>query len=211
MIARCPDDTSEAAHRILRRFIERNAIPGLSIAIVDREGPVFSAGFGYRDLATEAPATPETTYLWFSLTKIVTATAALRLVDDGRLDLDAPVADYVPRVGDRNPTATVRQLLNHTAGFANPVPIRWVRPAHTEAPPGDELLDRLIRDMVGRVATLEVRRTIRTSDTSYSVPSSRPLPANHSRPTCATPSCGPSRSTEPTSPTPTLSRPPPDT
>ena len=112
---------------------------------MDRDGPVFSAGFGYRDLATHAPATPQTTYLWFSLTKIVTATAALRLVDDGRLNLDTPVADYVPRVGDYNSTATVGQLLDHTAGFANPVPIRWVRPAHAEAPLGDELLDRLIR------------------------------------------------------------------
>ena len=139
-----PDGASETAHRILVAFIQRNSIPGLSIAIVDRDGPVFSAGYGARDLARGAPATPATTYLWFSLTKIVTASAAVRLADDGLLDLDAPVATYVPRVGDRNPTTTVRQLLDHTARFANPMPIRWVRPALDEPTAPHEFLDRLL-------------------------------------------------------------------
>ena len=137
-----PEVASEAAHRIVEDFTRRSRIPGLSIAIVDRHGPLFTAGYGHRDLATGDPATPETTYLWFSLTKIVTATAALRLADDGALDLDAPISEALPQVP--RSSATVRQLLNHTAGFANPAPIRWVRPATAPARPPEDLLDRLL-------------------------------------------------------------------
>src|SRR4051794_14151530 len=91
-----PRGAPDAANRIIESFVARNDIPGLSIAVVDRDGPVFSAGRGRRDLTSAAPATPATSYLWFSLTKVVTATAALRLVDDGELDLDARVAEYLP-------------------------------------------------------------------------------------------------------------------
>ncbi|HET6664234.1 MAG TPA: serine hydrolase domain-containing protein [Acidimicrobiales bacterium] len=139
-----PDGAPDAAHRIVEDFVRRRSIPGLSIVIVDRQGPLFTAGYGHRDLATGDPATPETTYLWFSLTKIVTASAALRLADDGALDLDAPITDFLPRAGRRDSTAKVRHLLNHTAGFGNPLPIRWVRPAHAPAVPSEDLLARLL-------------------------------------------------------------------
>ncbi len=50
---------------------------------------VWAKGFGVADLATGSPATPRTSYLWFSMTKIVTATAVMRLAEGGKLDLDA--------------------------------------------------------------------------------------------------------------------------
>jgi CubicO group peptidase (beta-lactamase class C family) len=64
------------------------------------------------------------------MTKIATATTALRLADEGRLDLDAPVHDLVPSFrARRGPQPRIRQLLDHTAGAANPLPLRWVLPA----------------------------------------------------------------------------------
>jgi CubicO group peptidase (beta-lactamase class C family) len=75
--------------------------------------------------------------MWFSMTKLVTATAVLQLVDRGQLDLDSPVRDLVaefPKRGGGSRT-TVRHLLSHSAGLANPIPIGWVRPA--EAPAED--------------------------------------------------------------------------
>lgn len=79
---------------------------------------------------------PDTAYLWFSMTKIVTATAAVRLAETGALELDDPVTDYVPELprSNRGLPVTVRHLLNHTAGLANPIPVGWVHPA-SEAPP----------------------------------------------------------------------------
>ena len=121
---------------VARRELARARVPGLSLVVVRRRGPVFAAGFGTADLATGAPATARTGYLWFSMSKIATATAAMVLADDGRLDLDAPVSEYLPEPPLGTPAARprVRQLLSHTAGVGNPPPLRWVRPAGA-APP----------------------------------------------------------------------------
>jgi CubicO group peptidase (beta-lactamase class C family) len=120
-------------------------VPGLSLAVVDRDRLLLSAGFGAADLASTTPATPSTAYLWFSMSKLVTATAALRLAEDGRLDMDAPVGEYVDYLrapGPRQPT--VRQLLNHTSGLANPLPIRWAHLADATPPDPGALLRRLM-------------------------------------------------------------------
>ncbi|MUN64811.1 serine hydrolase [Kocuria sediminis] len=116
-------------------------IPGLSLVVVDAQRSLYAGGFGTADLSTGAPATPSTAFLWFSMSKIVTATAVMTLVEDGRLELDAPAADYVDYL--RAPAAaqpTVRQLLTHTAGWSNPLPLRWVHPAGQEPPAVEDLL-----------------------------------------------------------------------
>ena len=66
------------------------------------------------------------------------------LADEGRLGLDDPAADHVPGLRGRRPGPTVRQLLNHTAGFSNPLPIRWVRADAAHDSPTDDLLERLL-------------------------------------------------------------------
>lgn len=119
-------------------------VPGLSLAVVNADRQVLAGGFGTADLAHATPATPSSVYLWFSMSKIVTATAALRLADEGRLDLDSPIGEYVDYLhapGKHQPT--VRQLLNHTSGLANPMPIRWVHTADSAAPDPEALLQRL--------------------------------------------------------------------
>ena len=121
-------------------------IPGLSLVVVDSQRSLYAGGFGTADLATGAPATPATVYLWFSMTKIVTATAAMTLVEDGRLELDAPVADYVDCLrAPRASQPTVGQLLTHTAGLSNPLPLRWVHPAEQEPPAAEDLLRSVMR------------------------------------------------------------------
>lgn len=120
-------------------------IPGLSMAVVARDRLLFASGFGFADLATAAPASSTSAYSWFSMSKLVTATAALRLVDEGRLDLNAPVGDYLAygtAPGPRQPT--VRDLLTHTAGLFNPLPIRWAHHVDAPAPDPEVLLRRLL-------------------------------------------------------------------
>ena len=121
-------------------------IPGLSMAVVTPDRSVFAGGLGAADLAIRALASGRTPYLWFSMTKIVTATAALQLSDQGHLDLDAPVGEYVDYLkapGRDQPSVT--QLLNHTAGLANPLPISWAHPADAEPPDPEEFLHQLGR------------------------------------------------------------------
>lgn len=116
-------------------LIQKGRIPSLSVAVTRHDGLIYSHSFGYANLQEQKLATPETSYLWFSMSKIVTATAILRLVDEGHLDLDAPISEYITSYKSKNSGEQPRvgQLLNHTAGVANPVPVRWVRPANNSA------------------------------------------------------------------------------
>jgi CubicO group peptidase (beta-lactamase class C family) len=129
----------------IRTMMRASNIPGSSLAVVNREGVLLSGGFGLADRVAHKPATASTAYLWFSMTKIVTATAALRLADEDRLDLSAPIdayVDYLRAPGDTQPS--VRQLLAHTAGLGNPLPLRWVHPMGVAAPDPETLLRRLM-------------------------------------------------------------------
>src|SRR5919107_2334194 len=127
-------------------LIESDTLPALSVSVVKGDRLVWSKGFGLADLATASPASPRTSYLWFSMTKIVTATAVVRLAEDGKLDFDAPADEYFPgfKVVSQPTPVTVRHLLNHSSGLANPLPIRWVRPASAPAPDRQAFVERLL-------------------------------------------------------------------
>jgi CubicO group peptidase (beta-lactamase class C family) len=132
----------------LRRLMA-SRVPGLSVAVVRADGVRWRYGLGLADLATRASATPETIYLWFSMTKIVTATAVMQLADGGRLSLDDPVARHYPPFGslrpaDRAARVTVRHLLSHSGGLANPIPVRWVHPADQPGPDPAAFVDDLL-------------------------------------------------------------------
>jgi beta-lactamase family protein len=104
--------------------------PGLAAAVVTPTGAAHLLTSGLADVRSRRPVTVHTTFLWFSMTKIVTATAAMMLADRGALDLDAPVIEHVPEMRVlHGPVSliTARHLLAHSSGLANPPPICWVR------------------------------------------------------------------------------------
>jgi CubicO group peptidase (beta-lactamase class C family) len=139
-------DVDPAAVRAaVTRVMTTARISGMSLAVTRHDRLLFAEGFGLADRAAGRPATPRTSYLWFSMSKIATATAVMRLADEGRLDLDAPVAEYVAAYPVVTPAPTVRQLLDHTAGLANPLPIRWIRPADSAPDDPAAFLARLLR------------------------------------------------------------------
>ena len=83
------------------------------------------------------------------MTKIVTATVAVRLAEHGVLDLDAPVAGHVPALRQARPAQwasriTARHLLSHSAGLPNPIPVRWVHPAGEPGPDPGAFLHGLL-------------------------------------------------------------------
>ncbi len=80
---------------------------------------------GYADLNSRMKADGNTTFNAYSLTKTFTVVAILQLAEQGLLQLDQPVNHYLPKAGVW-PTATIRQLLNHTAGIGNPMPLKWI-------------------------------------------------------------------------------------
>jgi CubicO group peptidase (beta-lactamase class C family) len=98
-------------------------IPGLSIAII-RHGEIFWSGaFGVRSRETNEPVDKNTIFEAASLSKTITAVAALKLVERGELDLDKPLAEYLPYPklsGDeRYKKITARHVLTHTTGLPN--------------------------------------------------------------------------------------------
>ena len=109
--------------------LTRSSVPGLAVVVAAGDEIRREDSSGLADLESGAPTTPDTVHLWFSMTKIVTATAAMQLAERGSLSLDDPVRRFVPeypkpRIGW--PEVLVRHLLSHSAGLANPVPVRWV-------------------------------------------------------------------------------------
>jgi len=141
-------ENMESLKARLREIAQQEPVPGFSVAVVKGDGVHFVDGFGLADIAKQAPATPDTVYMWFSMTKIVTATAIMQLAEQGRLSLDDPVANFVPqflKIASPSPV-TIRQLLNHSSGLANPMPIRWVHPATDSGPESSDFLARLLNE-----------------------------------------------------------------
>jgi CubicO group peptidase (beta-lactamase class C family) len=104
----------------LRDGIERYGVPGASIGVMRGDERVFAAA-GVLNQRTGIEATPESVFQIGSITKTFTTTLVMQLVDDGRIELDAPVRTYLPTFALADPTAaariTVRHLLTHTSGL----------------------------------------------------------------------------------------------
>ena len=94
---------------------ETNA-PGLSIAVVRDNQSIWAKGYGLADLQNKVPARSDTIYRLASLTKCLTGVAVMQLVEEGKLDLDAPIRQYVPAYPPKKWTVTPRHLLTHMAG-----------------------------------------------------------------------------------------------
>jgi CubicO group peptidase (beta-lactamase class C family) len=99
-------------------------IPGLSIAVIRDSKVIWTRGFGVTNSETKARVNDNTVFEAASLTKPVFAYAVLKLVDNGKLDLDTPLVKYLPGrydVGDdpRLDQITARHVLSHTTGFPN--------------------------------------------------------------------------------------------
>jgi serine beta-lactamase-like protein LACTB len=101
----------------IARFMAAHSIPGLSVAVVENGQHEWSAGFGMADLENFVPATSQTLYRLASISKPLTATAAMLLWQKGKLDLDAPVQKYCPRFPQKDVPITTRELLGHLSGI----------------------------------------------------------------------------------------------
>ncbi len=128
-------DLTTALDAVLERTVSTPpGVPGVAAVVTDREGNRYEGAAGVRVLGEGAEMTPDTVCSIFSTTKAVTGTACLQLVEEGRLDLDAPAKEYAPAIGERQVLdgfaadgtpklrppkhdITTRMLLLHTAGF----------------------------------------------------------------------------------------------
>lgn len=106
--------------------VELKQLPAFSIAIVDRQGVRWSAGFGFEDTEQKRPATAETLYRVGSVSKLFTDLAVLQLVEEGKLSLDEDVRTYLPSFepqGLGDDVITLRQLMSHRSGLVRESPV----------------------------------------------------------------------------------------
>jgi CubicO group peptidase (beta-lactamase class C family) len=115
-------DRFEGIRDHIRERLVADSIPSLSVAVVEDGRILWEEGFGWADRERRIAATEHTAYSLASVTKPITATGLMTLVESGAIDLDAPVNAYLggaklhARVGDVN-AATVRSVANHTSGL----------------------------------------------------------------------------------------------
>ncbi|MBL7852688.1 MAG: beta-lactamase family protein [Cyclobacteriaceae bacterium] len=103
--------------------------PSVQYAFFDVDSTIHTFRYGVKNVAKAEPIEASSQYHLFSVTKTFTALAVLQLAEAGKVDLSRPASDYLPSFPYPK-EITVGQLLQHTAGIPNPIPLRW---AHTEA------------------------------------------------------------------------------
>jgi CubicO group peptidase (beta-lactamase class C family) len=128
--------------RLVRKEIARTRTPGVSVGIL-LGGHAYASGFGVTNVDAPAPVDHETLFQIGSTGKTFTATAIMRLVERGDLDLDVPVRRYVKdlklRDADVARRVTLRHLLTHTGG--------WAGDLFADTGRGDDALARVVREM----------------------------------------------------------------
>ncbi len=99
------------------KYMATTHVPGLSVAVVENGEDEWAAGFGLADVENNAPASEHTLFRLASISKSLTATAAMELVERGQLDLDAPVQKYCPTFPQKQSPITTREVMGHLAGI----------------------------------------------------------------------------------------------
>lgn len=119
-------EVAASLEKLIEHEVKAQGLPAVSISLVADGKIVWSQGFGYQDPSKKTPATAETAYRVGSVSKLFTDLALMQLVDEGRIDLDAPVKNYLPTFEVKNTSdkpITLRQLMSHRAGITREPPV----------------------------------------------------------------------------------------
>lgn len=115
------DKSFKKAIQPAERFIDSlrisQNIPGISICVGNREKILWAESFGFADLENKVPVTIHSMFRLGSVSKVLTSLAVGRLYQQGKLDLDAPIQQYLPDFPYKKYSFTARQLAGHTAGI----------------------------------------------------------------------------------------------
>jgi CubicO group peptidase (beta-lactamase class C family) len=155
-------DSLDPAFALVRKAVKENEVPG-AVALVARQGRIIRhEAFGLRDIENQLPFTTNTLCWIASITKPVTAAAAMTLVDAGKIELDDAVEKYLPEFRQQTDTNgahhvfTIRQLMSHTSGLVPNPPTRrsgWP----IGGPLDDKWLEQDLPDIVGTIARSQLR------------------------------------------------------
>jgi len=119
----------------IENVMQTYEIPGLAIGLV-KEGQIFyTKGYGVKSLDNQEPITDECLFHMASVSKPFIATAIMQLVEAGKIDLDAPIVNYLPYFKLHDPrynVISVRQMLTHTSGMPDIQNYEWENPQYDD-------------------------------------------------------------------------------
>ncbi|MEA2558650.1 MAG: hypothetical protein QOH06_154 [Acidobacteriota bacterium] len=157
------DETAPGVREIdafVNRHIREMGAPGLTLGLADRNGVIAVRTYGYTDIKTGRPVAPDDLFEIGSITKSFTALSLLQLREQGKLDLNRPIREYLPwlRIESAYAPITAHHLLTHTSGLPNPLSLPST-PLWTAHAPGEhfhycnlgyEILGLLLISLDGR-------------------------------------------------------------
>ena len=165
---------AKALDSFIARYMKAMNAPGMTLAMARREGAARIATFGYSDLESKEAVTPDHLFQVGSITKSFVALTCLQLHDEGKLDLERPILEYLPwlPIVAKQGTITTHHLLTHTSGLPNALGFMMSDPGarYVQAyRPGEHfhycnlgycILGHLIASIDGRPWSESVRRRI---------------------------------------------------
>jgi N-acyl-D-amino-acid deacylase len=154
-----------AYEQVIPDFMRKYSIPGAAVAVMRDGKLIYARGFGYADVESKTPVQPDALFRIASVSKTITAAAIMKLVEEGKLDLDDRVAPFIAHltpapgatVDPRWEQITIRHLLNHSGGWDRTKPNGGFDPidrpgiaasaVNAPAPASSETLVRYMRGM----------------------------------------------------------------
>ncbi|WP_128543842.1 serine hydrolase [Larkinella soli] len=160
VLTRAQNPAPPEIDRLVRQLMDSAGVPGLSLALIRDGKPTYSQAYGLVKSDSTQKVSRSTIFEAASLSKPVFAFAVLQLVEEGRLDLDKPLADYLPypdvASDERYRKITARMVLSHRTGFPN---WRGSRPLTVKNDPGTKFgysgegfvyLQKVVEKITGR-------------------------------------------------------------
>jgi CubicO group peptidase (beta-lactamase class C family) len=156
---------------VLQEIMRRWDIPGLAVGIVEGDEIVHAKGLGVQSLETQMPVTLDSVFCVQSVSKCFVATAIMQMAERGKLELDAPLVQYLPYFqmdDERHRQITIRQALSHTSGMPDMDEIEYVElVTHPEYDEG--AAERLVRGLRDRKLTANPGERFSYSNIAYNV------------------------------------------
>lgn len=151
----------------IKEEIQQGHLPGFAIGIVKNGKLIYAKGFGVAKLGGPATITSKSLFHMASVTKTFVATAVMQLAEKRKIDLDAPLVNYLPyfRLDDeRYRTITIRQMLSHMSGIPDTVNYNWDKPQYDAG-----ALERFVRSVSDQKLVFVPGEKFAYSNTAYEV------------------------------------------
>src|SRR5688572_7164048 len=151
----------------LRAVVDRQQIPGFTLAATRNDSVIYVGAFGFRNIETKEPMKASYDFHWASVSKTFVATAIMQLVEKGKIDVDEKLIAYLPYFKQKDEdykNITIRQLLNHTSGIGDVDDYEWDKPQNDDGAP-----ERFVRGLANDEMLFKPGTDWSYSNTAYEI------------------------------------------